>query len=80
MNRSVFSFNKWLGFIIAALVAGVSAILGWVDDVPMQNIVFYALAIFALILWVWHHPAVHWIPSADAMPLPDPEGSGPGEQ
>lgn len=79
MNRSVFSFNKWLGFIFAALVAGVSAILGWVDDVPMQNIVFYALAIFALILWGWHHLSVNWIHSADTIAHRDPQGPGPAE-
>lgn len=81
MNRSVFSFNKWLGFIIAALVAGISAILGWVDDVPMQNIVFYALAIFALILWGWHHLSVSWIHRADAIAIRHTQAhSQPSEQ
>lgn len=69
MKRAVFSFYKWLGFIIAAIVAIVSAILGWVDDVPMQYIVFYALAIFALILWGWHHCSVRWIYRNDAIAI-----------
>jgi len=68
-TRAVYSFYKWLGFIIAALVAGVSAILGWVDDVPMQHIVFYTVAIFALILWGWHHCSVRWIYRSDAIAL-----------
>ena len=67
MNRAAFSFYKWLGFVVAAIVAGVSAILGAVDDVPMQYIVFYALAIFALILWGWHHCSVAWIYRSDSV-------------
>ncbi len=40
MNKSVFKFSKWLGFIIAVLIAIASAILGSADDVPMQHILF----------------------------------------
>lgn len=69
MRRAAYSFYKWLGFIIAAIVAGASAILGWVDDVPMQHIVFYTLAIFALILWGWHHCSVRWIYPADSIAI-----------
>ena len=61
MKRAAFSFYKWLGFLIGAIVAIVSAILGAVEDVPMQFILFYSLAIFALILWGWHHCSVSWI-------------------
>jgi ribose transport system permease protein len=67
MKRSAFSFYKWLGFIVAAVVAGISAILGAIDDVPMQYIVFYALAIFALIIWGWHHCSVNWIYRPDGI-------------
>ena len=68
-SRAVYSFYKWLGFIIAAIVSGVSAILGWIDDVPMQHIVFYTVAIFALILWGWHHCSVRWIYRSDGIAL-----------
>lgn len=69
MGRAAFSFYKWLGFVVAALVAGVSVILGAVEDLPMQYIVFYALAIFALILWGWHHCSVSWIYRHDGIAI-----------
>jgi ribose transport system permease protein len=65
MKKSAFSFYKWLGFVVAAVIAGISAILGAIEDVPMQHIVFYALAIFALILWGWHQLSVRWIYRSD---------------
>ena len=68
-SRAIYSFYKWLGFIIAAVVAGVSAILGAIDDVPMQHIVFYTVAIFALILWGWHQLSVRWIYRSDEIAL-----------
>lgn len=76
MNRSVHSFYKWLGLIVATLVAIVSAVLGWVDDVPKQHIVFYALAIFALILWGWHHFSVRWIYRPDSIALSNSRSQG----
>lgn len=69
MKRRAYSFYKWLGFIVAAIVAGGSAILGSIDDVPMQHIVFYALAIFALIAWGWHHFSVRWIYRSDEIAI-----------
>ena len=35
----------------------------------MQHIVFYAVAIFALILWGWHHCSVRWIYRSDAIAI-----------
>ena len=67
MNRAAFSFFKWLGFVVAVIVAGISIILGAIEDVPMQFIIFYALAIFSLILWGWHQLSVSWIYRDDAV-------------
>ncbi len=81
MNRAAYSFYKWLGFIIAAIIAGISAILGRADDVPMQHIVFYAVAIFALILWGWHHCSVRWIYRADGIAISNTKSrSQPGSR
>jgi ribose transport system permease protein len=66
-TRGAFSFYKGLGFIIAVLVAGISAVLGSADGVPAQHIVFYTVAIFGVILWGWHHFSVHWIYRDDAI-------------
>jgi len=60
MHRSAFLFLKWLGFFIAAVVAGVSAILGSLDGVPTQHVMLYTIAIFAVLLWGWHHVTVRW--------------------
>ena len=35
----------------------------------MQHILFYGLAIFALILWGWHHFTVRWIYRSDETPI-----------
>ena len=81
MRRAAFSFYKWLGFVIAAIVAIVSVILGAVEDVPMQYIVFYALAIFALILWGWHHCSVAWIYRDDGIAVRNTQsGTQPGAE
>lgn len=69
MKKAAYSFYKWLGFIIAAIVSLVSVILGWVDDAPLQNILLYALGIFALILWGWHHCSVKWIYRSDGIAI-----------
>lgn len=69
MKRAAFSFYKWLGLFVAALVAGVSAVLGSLDGVPIQHIVFYTVAIFAVILWGWHHFSVRWIYRDDAIAI-----------
>src|SRR3972149_6227984 len=69
MNRSAHTFYKWLGFTVAVLVSGVGAILGWIEDVPLQHVIFYTAATFALVLWGWHHCSVRWIYGTDAMAL-----------
>ncbi len=68
-TRGAFSFYKGLGLVIAMLVAGVSAVLGSLDDMPTQHIVFYTVAIFGLILWGWHHFSVRWIYRDDAIAI-----------
>ena len=65
MKKSAFRFSKWLGFILAILVAICSAVLGSLEDIPTQHVLFYAAATFALILWGWHHFSVRWIYRAD---------------
>ena len=69
MSRSAHKFYKWLGFTFAVLVSGVGAILGWIEDVPHQHVIFYTAATFALVLWGWHHCSVRWIYRPDAIAL-----------
>lgn len=69
MSRSAHIFYKWLGFTLAVIVSGIGAILGWIEDVPLQNVIFYTAATFALILWGWHHWSVRWIYGPDAIAL-----------
>lgn len=67
MRRDVHVFYKWLGLLVAIVASGFSAILGLIDGAPKQNVVFYTLAIFALILWGWHHFSVRWIYRPDGI-------------
>ena len=83
MHRSAFLLLKWLGFFLAATVAAVSAIMGALEDMPTQDVMLYSIAIFAVILWGWHHLTVRWtwqpasensslankIPSGTAQPI-----------
>lgn len=69
MSRSAHRFYKWLGFTLAVLVSGIGAILGWIEDVPDQHVIFYTAATFALILWGWHHCSVRWVYGPDAIAL-----------
>lgn len=67
MKRAAYSFYKALGLIFAIAVSGISAVLGTMEDMSTQHVVFYTVAIFALILWGWHHLSVRWIYSDDAI-------------
>ncbi len=69
MTRSAHIFYKWLGFALGVTVSGIGAILGWIENVPLQHVIFYTAATFALILWGWHHFSVRWIYGADTIPL-----------
>ena len=76
MKKTAYSFYKWLGFIIAAIVAIVSVLLGYFDGAPLQNILLYALGIFALILWGWHHCSVRWIYRSDGIAVDNTQTPG----
>ena len=60
MHRSAFLLLKWLGFFLAATVAAISAVMGALEDMPTQDVMLYTIAIFAVILWGWHHLTVRW--------------------
>ena len=60
MHRSAFLLLKWLGFFLAAVVATVSAVMGALEGMPTQDVMLYSIAIFAVILWGWHHLTVRW--------------------
>ena len=60
MHRAAFILLKWLGFLLAVIVATVSAVMGSIEDIPTQHVMLYSIAIFAVILWGWHHITVRW--------------------
>ena len=78
MSRAAHGFYKGLGFSVAVLVSGASAILGLVEDVPLQHVIFYTAATFALVLWGWHHFSVRWIYEPDAIAVHNAR-EGPGQ-
>lgn len=79
MKSAAFSFYKGLGFIVAVLVAGISAVLGATEGVPTQHLVFYTVAIFGLILWGWHHFSVRWIYRDDSIALDATKDQAPAK-
>ena len=79
MSRAAHRFYKWLGFAVAVLVSGTGGILGLVEDVPLQHVIFYTAATFALVLWGWHHFSVRWIYEPDAIALGNIR-EGPGRE
>lgn len=48
-------FLGWVGLVITALIAGLSAGLGFWQGLPAQTVILYTAATFALVLWLWQH-------------------------
>src|SRR6201999_2301419 len=44
---------KWLGLVIALVIAGVGAGFGVWQGLPAQEIILFAAATFALVAWAW---------------------------
>ena len=55
---------RWLGLGLAAVVAAVGGGLGIRQRVPAQQVIFYAAATFALVLWVWNAFLLRWVSEA----------------
>lgn len=45
---------QWVGLILAILIAGMGFILGIVQKVVLQELIFYTAATFALVIWTWN--------------------------
>lgn len=54
ISRSNSLALQWVGFVIAVILAGLGAILGFWQSVPAQQVIFYTAATFALVVWVWN--------------------------
>lgn len=46
---------KWFGLVIAAVIAAIGFGLGLWQKVPVQQVIFYTAATFALVIWVWNN-------------------------
>lgn len=66
---AVYNFSKWLGFLLALLVAAVAMILGIYEEISGQYVLFYTAATFAIVLWGWHHFSVRWVYGSDGLAL-----------
>ena len=51
--RSQSPLVKWLGLVVAAIVAGAGIALGFWQHAPAQQVIFYGAATFALVAWLW---------------------------
>jgi hypothetical protein len=43
---------KWLGLLVAAIVAGAGIALGFWQQAPAQQVIHYGVATFALVAWL----------------------------
>ena len=55
MRKTVSPFFGWIGLLIAAVIAGLSAGLGFWQGLPAQTVILYTVATFALIVWLWQY-------------------------
>lgn len=69
MKLEAFRFYKWLGFLFALVIAAVGFGIGLSEDVPVQYVLFYTAATFAIILWGWHHFSLRWVYGGDGVVL-----------
>ena len=46
---------KWFGLLIATVIAAIGFGLGLWQEVPVQQVIFYTAATFALVIWVWNN-------------------------
>jgi ribose transport system permease protein len=53
-TRTGLSALQWVGLAVALLVAGFGVILGLWQKLPVQHVIFYAAATFALVVWIWN--------------------------
>jgi hypothetical protein len=44
---------KWLGLVVAAIVAGAGIAPGFWQQAPAQQVILYGVATFALVAWLW---------------------------
>jgi ribose transport system permease protein len=51
--RSQSPLVKWLGLVVAAIVSGAGIALGFWQQMPAQQVIFYGAATFALVAWLW---------------------------
>lgn len=51
---------RWIGLILAVIIAAVGTGLGFWQKLPAQHVIFYTAATFGLVLWIWNTYIVRW--------------------
>ena len=72
--RARLSNLQWAGLIVAVLIVGLGFILGLYQKTPWQQLIFYAAATFALVIWVWNAYLAPGAQHADDAPHEGPSG------
>jgi|LauGreDrversion2_3_1035106.scaffolds.fasta_scaffold01152_2 ribose transport system permease protein len=45
---------QWVGLLVAIVIAGLGFIFGLLQKVVLQQLIFYTVATFALVIWIWN--------------------------
>lgn len=68
---------KWIGLALALVIAAVSFGLGLWQRLPVQEVIFYTAATFALITWAWRSYTSKWTDTTGVgSDLPESEVDG----
>ncbi len=73
--RARLSNLQWTGLVIAILIVGLGVILGVYQKIPAQQLIFYACATFALVIWIWNAYLAPGAQHADDAPHDGPSGA-----
>lgn len=74
-RRRAFTPLKWVGLVLAAVIAAVGAGLGFWQGLAAQLVILYTAATFALVVWTWRYYTAHWTEGEGAEPARDAEGN-----
>jgi len=71
MRASQSAALNWVGLALGVLLAGIGAGLGFWQSLPAQQVIFYAVATLALVVWAWNHFVMQRLAASAETPSAD---------